>query len=69
MLLGQMQGRGYDWSTQSRHLVFNMSALKPNGTTTTVRYEVNTGSLANLNELARAERRNDKFVPDLRHSF
>ena len=69
LLLGQMQGRGYEWSTQSHHLVFNMSVLKPTGTTTTVRYEVNTGSLANLNELARAERHNDKFVPDLRHSF
>jgi hypothetical protein len=69
VLLGQMQGRGYEWSTQSRHLVFNMSVLEPNGTRTIVRYEVNPGSLENLNELARAERRNDKFLPDVRNSF
>jgi hypothetical protein len=35
----------------------------------TVRYEVNSGSLVNLNELALAERRPEKFVLDVQHSF
>lgn len=69
LLLGQMQGRGYEWTTQSRHLVFNMSVQRSNGARTSVRYEVNSGALVNLNELALAERRHEKVVLDVQHSF
>jgi len=69
VLPGQMQGRGHEWTTQSRHLVFNMSVQQLHGPKITVRYEVNSGSLVNLTELALAERRHDEFVPDVAHSF
>ena len=69
MPLGQMQGRGYEWTTQSRHLVFNMSVQQTHGARTTVRYEVNSGSLVNLDELAQTARRHNEFVPDVEHSF
>jgi hypothetical protein len=69
LLLGQMQGSGYEWSTQTRHLVFNMSVLDPNGPHTVVRYEVNPGYLANLTEIARAERQHDRFKPNVEQSF
>jgi hypothetical protein len=69
LLLGQMRGSGYEWSTATRHLVFNMSVLNPNGPRTVVRYEVNPGYLANLAEIARAERQHDRFKPNLQQSF
>jgi len=69
LLLGQMQDSGYEWSTQTRHLVFNMSFLNPNGPRTVVRYEVNPGFLANLTGIARAERQHDRFKPNLAQSF
>jgi hypothetical protein len=69
LLLGQMQGRGYEWSTQSRHLVFNMTVLGMRGATTLTRYEVNRDYLVDLTALARAERRDEKIVPDLQHAF
>jgi len=70
LLLGEMHGRSYEWTTQSRHLVFNMSVQHSSrARTTTVRYEVNSSALVNLKELALAERHHEKVVLDVQHSF
>ena len=69
LLLGQMQGRGYDWSTLTRHLIFNMSVARPHGVASVVRYEVNSAYLVNLTELARSERRDEKIIPTWKTAF
>lgn len=68
-LLGQMQGTGYEWSTQSRHLVFRMSAEQSGGAPTVVRYEVNPSALVNLTLLAREEQEYHPSSPDLHNAF
>jgi hypothetical protein len=69
LLIGRMDGTGYDWSTQTRHLVFNTSVLTGKGSRTTVRYEVNPAYLVNLNELARTEHESDKVKADWHMAF
>jgi len=69
LLLGQMLGRGYDWSTLTRHLIFNMSVARPHGVTSVVRYEVNSAYLVDLTELARNERRDEKVIPTWKTAF
>jgi hypothetical protein len=68
-LLGTMRGRGYTWSTESRHLLFDMSAAGPGGASTVTRYEVNPGFLVNLTELALEERQPDIPATDWRTAF
>lgn len=68
-LLGRMDGKGYEWSTQSRHLVFQMSAEQPGGARTVVRYEVNPSALVNLSLLARQEQEFHPAAPDLHKAF
>jgi len=69
VLLGQMSGTGYEWSTQTRHLVFNTTVLDAKGLRTTVRYEVNPAFLVNLNELTRTEHDSDKIKADWHMAF
>lgn len=67
--LGQMQGTGYEWSTQSRHLVFRMYSEQPGGVQMVVRYEVNSSALVNLTLLAREEREYQLPPPDWHHAY
>jgi hypothetical protein len=70
-LLGQMQGRSYAWSTETHHLIFDVSRAMPGKTPAVVRYEVNPGFLVNLTELAKdeAEARRDTSRPDWNRAF
>jgi hypothetical protein len=68
-LLGQMQGRGYAWSTESRHLIFDVSVAMPGKAMSLVRYEVNPGLLINLNELAKDDGAPDSAQPDWNRAF
>ena len=69
LLLGQMDGRAYEWSIPNRHLQFRMSTAAAGQKTAAVRYEVNQAYLVNLTELAQSERRHERFVADLSHAF
>ena len=69
MLLGRMYGVSYEWSTQTRHLVFNTTMVNGAGSRATVRYEVNPAFLVNLNELARSEHDSDKIKADWHTAF
>jgi hypothetical protein len=68
-LLGQMQGRSYAWSTETRHLVFDVSMAMPGKALGIVRYEVNPGVLVNLTQLAKVEVRRDTSRPDWNRAF
>jgi len=69
VLLGQMYGTGYEWSTQTRHLVFNTTLVNGKGSRSTVRYEVNPAWLVNLDELVRNEHDSDKIKADWHTAF
>jgi hypothetical protein len=68
MLLGQMEGRSYEWSIPNRHLQFLVSATTQDHRTTSDRYEVNQVYLVNLTELAKSEKHHERVVIDLRHA-
>ena len=69
VLLGEMEGRSYEWGIPNRHLQFVMIASAPNHRTTSDRYEVNQAYLVNLTELAKSEKHHDRVVIDAVHSL
>jgi hypothetical protein len=69
VLLGEMEGRSYEWSIPNRHLQFLMTATAQNHRTTSDRYEVNQAFLVNLTELAKSEKHHDRVVIDAVHSL
>ena len=69
VLLGEMEGRSYEWSIPNRHLQFLMTATTPNHRTSSDRYEVNQAYLVNLTDLAKSEKHHDRVVIDAVHSL
>ena len=69
VLLGEMEGRSYEWSIPNRHLQFQMTTTTANHRTTSDRYEVNQAYLVNLTELAKSEKHHERVVIDAVHSL
>ncbi|HEY4211273.1 MAG TPA: hypothetical protein VGM84_07315 [Steroidobacteraceae bacterium] len=66
--LGQMEGRGYEWSLPNRHLQFLVTASTAARGNAVVRYEVNQAAVVNMTELAKSERRHGPVHIDVRNS-
>ncbi len=65
--LGQMEGRGYEWSLPNRHLQFLMTASGADRKNAVVRYEVNQAAVVNLTALKNSERRHEHVRIDARN--